>query len=544
MAKENEWKPSKWTPPADLEEAFQEGRSTRKLPDGSTASLSWTPEMNDRWWSYDGALGDGQYLTSVKDQEYGLQLLPYSPSGGNGIMFVNGPRIEYQLSLATIMDPDGQPWSYEALGTDILEYPENLSTKISYEFSFPSILVSHDGRIVLNEYYTDSWMNRNSVGEAVESDEYRNHYIDDFLYLLHWYLRYSPMSSLKQPYIPGIVTDLGLSMEEQLEFNTELKIRTMWKRIDDERVELVKKPKCYRFRKIKEWLRSLPTWASMIICARLAAAGHMSLLDNYVINDNWSKGIINNLIGDAYCEASVANRVFNLSKMSEASIVDTDMTVHSFDQLALEYGPCWLMHSLIALDRSPSDSPTALDLAMDGDHWRISIDRGRVLEACRLAGAMNAPIELWPRFYSILDDRNPSRLDETAVLMLLATPVKNWPALEKAESMASGHGALVRETCCLVTAAMSKINDFCKMEDVQRAIVRSLSPDRPIAGQIVDLMMALNDVIGGVYPTNRDLKTALDDIPGLLTDKPETDETINGDSLIARDLSRMNVNEN
>ena len=542
MTEENEWKPSRWTPPADLEEAFEDGRSTRKLPDGSTAVLSWVPEMEDRWWSYDGAIGFNTGLQIIDDPKHGPQLAPYSSRGGNGIMFVQGSQIEDELAKITEDDPLGQPWSYYPHDTSILRLPTSLHTMISWNDPFPAILVSHDGRIVLDEYYSASTLVGYVISEAVETDEQRKFYINHLFDLLYWYLRQSPRYSWKQPDVVSGWPSGELGSDEEI----RKRAHSMWKLIDAKRVELVKKPRCARLRNLREWMLSMPSWASMIIGVRLADAGGLSLLAGSSVG-RWP---VNNAydvyspMNDAYCEANVANRCYSLSLLSSEQIHDDYDKCLSFEQLALEYGPCWLMQSLIALDRSPYDNPAALDLVKDSDHWKISIDRDRIREACRLAGAMNAPIELWPRFYSILEGRVSSRLDETTVLMLLATPIKNWAALDESESMASDHGKLIREVCYLVTMTMANAKwiDKMKMENVQRTIVGSLSPDRPIAGQTVDLAMVLDDAIGSIDDHGTQDPT-IDVIMRLIKSKPDMEGTINGTSLIACDLSRMNVNE-
>ena len=489
MTGENEWKPSRWTPPADLEEAFEDGRSTKKLPDGSTAVLSWAPEMDDRWWSYDGALGDRLNI--------GPDTMPESTHRGNGIMLASDSEIEELLSTATIMDPVGQPWSYNPIETGILREPADFTTLISWIDLFPSIFVSHDGRIAFVDW-TDS---SNFIMEIIDTDEQHKFYIDRLFKLLPKYLDHNKRKLNKR----HIVCD---------------------------RVQL---------QSLEKWILSLPTWVSIIIGSRLADAGSLSLLTT----SSTGMFVEQELINDPYNAIAVASRCSRLSEIANEQIYDNDGDSASFDQLVLEYGPCWLMQVLLALDNHPDDDQFHLDLTRD-DQWRDNTNRDRVLEACRLAGAMNAPIELWPRFYSIIENRDSSKLDETEVLMLLAAPIKNWAALEEAESIARGHGELVREACCLATAIIANLDsvNVHKLEDVQRAIVKSLDSDRPIAGQTVDLTMELDDVIDGTYPISIGFNTTLNDIPRLLTGKPEMTGTINGASLIVRDLNRMNVNEN
>ena len=488
MTGKNEWNPSRWTPPADLKEAFEEGRSTRRLPDGSTAVLSWAPEMKDRWWSYDGAI-DNQLTI-------GIDPVTESTRKSNGIMLVPDSEIKEPLSIATIMDPVGQSWSYDPIETGVLEMPADLVTSISWADQFTNTLVSHDGRIM----FVDWILSSNFIMEIIDTDEQRKFYTDRLFKLLPKHLNHNKRELNKD----HIVCD-----QDQLQ-------------------------------NLKNWILTLPVWASIIIDSRLANACNQSLL---IMSS--SGMLVEDLINDPYLAIAVAYRCSRLSSLASGQIYDDDGDSQSFDQLALEYGPCWIMQVLLALDNNhPDNWGHYLDLTNDDDQWRNNADRDRVREACRLAGVMNAPIELWPRFYSILESRDPSRLDETEVLMLLATPIKNWAALEKAESITSDHGELARKACYLATSFIENLDSVYNLEDVQRAIVGSLSPDRPIAGQTVDLMMALDDVISGMYPTNRDLKATLNDIPRLLTDKPDMTGTINGASLIASDLNRMNVNEN
>ena len=465
MNEENKLEPSRWSPPDDLVQAYNEGKTTKQLPDGSTASLSWTPEMKDRWWSYDSNLNH--------DNEYRY---------GNGISLFPGPRTEEELN--SIISPR------------LLRASDNLLNAISWNCSCTSILISHNGRIGLNEYNAPFHFN----AEITVPDERRKFYIDRLFKHLPKYLNYNSDNQQTVQY-----------------FHTN----------------------SAQLQDLEEWILTLPSWTSMIISTRLADACGISLLagdstDDPLVGLRKEGTNLTENMNRKYYE--INHRCYELTALANTQFYNDGKSM-SYEELALEYGPCWLMQSLIVLDRSTYDTQTSIDLVHDNDHWETSINRDQVLESCKLAGAMNAPIELWPRFYSMLENQSKSKLDETTILMKLATPVEYWSLLDMAESIANGHGEFVRNTCYLITAAMRKSQ---QIESIEQAIVENLSPTRPIKGQIIDLVITLSDVI----TTSDNYSYNLIQKVPILFSKPNMKGTINGATLVAKDISKMNINEN
>lgn len=195
------------------------------------------------------------------------------------------------------------------------------------------------------------------------------------------------------------------------------------------------------------------------------------------------------------------------------------------------------MQVMPAFDPDPNDELSAIDLAPNGDKWTIRTDHDSVLQACRLAGAMNAPIELWPRFYKIIESAGSLRLDEITILMMLAVPLHHWRYLKNYCNGINEKDALLREVCYLIAADMSVFDLYSKDNKVQEEVLANIYPDRPITGQMVDLAMALDNAI--IPLSSSDYQS----IARLITENPDMNDTINGASLIVRDLNNRNVDD-
>ena len=115
-----------------------------------------------------------------------------------------------------------------------------------------------------------------------------------------------------------------------------------------------------------------------------------------------------------------------------------------------------------------------------------------------------------------------------------------------------GQDKLIREVCYLITADIIwkyalKIKIINKIDDIDLAIMGTLSPTRPIASQIVDLVMLLDDTFNNwrdLIPNKSFINPFIEWRMKLIKEKPIMTGTINGVSLIASDLNKLNINEN
>lgn len=402
---------------------------------------------------------------------------------------------------------------------------------ISWTDPTPSLLISRDGRIALDEYYSSSVLGGYAIGVAVESSEQREFYLDHLFKILYWYLRRSPRDAWRQP---TIVRCRPNGVERPVEEADELAKR-VWQTVDHKRASLVRKPKCARLNALKEWMRSQPAWASMAMGASLAAAGGLSLLTGDAIRDLSIRSLYN-AVEEAQYEADVAERCYSLSELSDAEITLPDDNAVSFSDLVMRYGPAWLMQALYSLSPDPEWPMDDLDLTRDADgRWSTGVDDAVVIEACRLAGALNAPIEMWPRFYRILRNAGPLRLDEITVLAMLSTPITWWRRIKNGSDEAGDGNDLAREACLLIAAERRRFRREDKGKDIQREVLASLSPTSPMASQMTDLAIALDDALG-----SRANETESGSTMRLIKEKPDMDGTINGMSLLVRDLDRRN----